>query len=350
MSRYFQTFLFGPLFILLACLTLPATAPAVAQQDTGAMPLTVPNPSNDLWRAVRQREAPASGRTQVRGVDSGVLITQSGEAFRNYRMETFIGYAGLFIGVVAALVLLFYLVRGRIDIPDGRSGRRVRRFVDADRIAHWVTAVLFIVLAVTGLTLLFGRFIVLPIIGADAFGALANVFKQVHDYLSPVFLISLLVLVVRFAAKNLPARGDLKWITSGGGIIGNAHASAGYFNAGEKIWFWSVLAFGVVVSVSGLLLLFPVFGLSREIMQLALIVHGIAAVLFIGGSFGHIYIGTIGTEGSLESMTTGYVDTNWAKLHHDRWYEEVKDQAEPTPVSDTQRTPASMQPPAADKA
>ena len=314
------------------------------------MPLTVPNPSNDLWRAVRQREAPASGTTQVRGVDSGVLITQSGEAFRNYRMDMFIGYAGLFIGVVAAMILLFYLYRGRIDIPGGRSGQRVRRFADIDRIAHWVTAILFIILAVTGLTLLFGRFFMLPIIGADAFGALANVFKQMHDYLSPVFLISLLVLVARFASKNLPARGDLKWLTSGGGIIGNAHVSAGYFNAGEKIWFWSVVVFGIVVSVSGLLLLFPIFGLSREIMQLALIVHGLAAVLFIAGSFGHIYIGTIGTEGSLDSMTTGYVDTNWAKLHHDRWYDEVKDQTEPAPVDDKDRTPASMRPGAANKA
>ena len=343
MSRYRPVFTLGSLLLLFACFALMITAPAIAQQNSEAMPLTVPSPANDLWRAVRQREVPASGTTQVRGVDSGVLITQSGEAFRNYRMESFIGYAGLFIGIVASLVLLFYLIRGKIDIPGGRSGQRVRRFVEIDRIAHWVTAVLFIVLAVTGLTLLFGRFIMLPIIGGDAFGALANVFKQIHDYLSPVFLASLLVLVVRFAAKNMPARGDLKWITSGGGIIGKGHASAGYFNAGEKIWFWSVLVFGVVVSVSGLLLLFPIFGLSREIMQLALIVHGIAAVLFIGGSFGHIYIGTVGTEGSLESMTTGYVDTNWAKAHHDHWYEEVKDQAEPQPTSADTRS-ASIRP------
>jgi formate dehydrogenase subunit gamma len=131
------------------------------------------------------------------------------------------------------------------------------------------------------------------------------------------------MLFVRFATKNLFARGDIKWLVKGGGIVGKGHVSAGYFNAGEKIWFWLVMLLGITVSISGLVLVFPVFGQGREIMQLALIIHGIAAVVFIAGSFGHIYIGTVGTEGSLESMTTGYVDENWAKAHHDRWYGEI---------------------------
>ena len=351
MSLYHRSIAFrAALIALILGLYLFAGPPAAAQDNQNVSPIMVPNPGSDLWRAVRQREAPSSGSTQVRGVDTGVLITKSGEEFRNYRTETFIGYAGLFIVTIAGLVLLFYLIKGRIDIPGGRSGQRVRRFPNIDRVAHWVTAILFIVLALTGLTLLFGRLLVIPVIGADAFGVIANIFKQVHDYVSPVFLASVLVLIVRFAAKNLPARGDLKWITSGGGIIGNAHVSSGYFNAGEKIWFWSVVVFGIVVSASGLILLFPLFDLSREVMQLALIVHGASAVLFVAGSFGHIYIGTIGTEGSLDSMTTGYVDTNWAKLHHDRWYEEVKDQAEPAPINEKDRTPASMPPTAANKA
>ena len=131
------------------------------------------------------------------------------------------------------------------------------------------------------------------------------------------------MLFIRFAWRNLRSRGDLTWLAKGGGIVGKAHVSAGFFNAGEKIWFWSVILLGIAVSVSGLVLIFPILGQSREIMQLALMVHGIAAVIFIAGSFGHIYIGTIGTEGSLESMTTGYVDENWAEAHHDRWHAEV---------------------------
>ena len=312
------------LFILLTGLL--SISPGLAQDRPADAPIMVPNPAADLWRAVRQREAPAAGSTQIRGVESGVLIERSGDDWRKYRREDFIKPAGLFVLAAAAGILAFYLVRGRIRIPDGRSGRRIKRFPDFDRTVHWFTAILFIFLGLTGLTLLFGRFVVLPVFGPEAFSVIASAAKEGHNLFGPLFLVSLLLLFLRFAAKNLPTRGDLKWLVRGGGIIGNAHVSAGYFNAGEKIWFWSVMLFGILVSLSGLVLLFPVFGQGREIMQLALIVHGAAAVLFIAGSFGHIYIGTLGTEGSLESMTTGYVDENWAKVHHDRWYAEVKGQ------------------------
>ncbi len=308
---------------LLFVICLLAPLPAPAQGGDPASPILVPNPGSDLWRAVRQRDAIGAGTTQTRGVETGVLIEQSGEEFRNYRSNDFIGNAGLFIAAVAGLVLIFYLVRGRIPIPEGRSGKRIRRFPDIDRTLHWLTAILFIFLALTGLTLLFGRFVALPVLGAEAFSVIASASKEGHNLFGPLFLVAIIALFVRWAARNLPSRGDLKWLIKGGGIIGNAHVSAGFFNTGEKIWFWSVMLLGLTVSISGLVLVFPVFGQGREIMQLALIVHGIAAVLFIAGSFGHIYIGTLGTEGSLESMTTGYVDENWAKGHHDRWYAEA---------------------------
>jgi len=305
---------------------LLASPPSFAAQDNPNSPIMVPNPSTDLWRAVRQREAPAVGSTQIRGVETGMLISRSGDDWRNYRRNDFIGYAGLFIAGVAGLIMVFYVIRGRIRIPGGRSGRRIRRFPDIDRTIHWFTAILFIFLALTGLTLLFGRFVVLPVFGAEAFSVIASASKEGHNLFGPLFLVATILLFVRFAAKNIPRLRDITWLVKGGGIIGNAHVSAGFFNAGEKVWFWAVIVLGLVVSLTGLVLVFPVFGQGREIMQLALIVHGIAAVLFIAGSFGHIYIGTIGTEGSLESMTTGYVDESWAEAHHDLWYEEVKSQ------------------------
>lgn len=313
--------------LLLTGLLLFVSLPASAQEKAPASPIMVPNPAADLWRAVRQREGAASGQTQVRGIETGVLIEQSGEAFREFRRRDFIGNAGIFIGVIAGLVLLFYIIRGRIEIPGGRSGRRIKRFADFERTLHWFTAIVFIFLALTGLTLLFGRFVVLPVFGAEAFGVIASACKEGHNLFGPLFIVAVVLLFIRFAWRNLPSRGDLTWLVKGGGIVGKAHVTAGFFNAGEKIWFWSVIVLGLVVSISGLLLIFPILGQPREIMQLALIVHGIAAVLFIAGSFGHIYIGTIGTEGSLESMTTGYVDENWAEAHHDRWHAEVMAQA-----------------------
>jgi formate dehydrogenase subunit gamma len=317
------------LFLTAILLALAAVPAAVAQDQPGAAasPIAVPNPASDLWRAVRQRDDMAGiGNTQVSGVQTGVLIQKSGEDWRNYRTEDFVGVAALFLAAMAAIVLLFYFIRGEIPIEEGRSGRRIRRFPDFDRVLHWFTASLFVFLAITGLTLLFGRYVGLPVFGPEAFSVIASASKEGHNLIGPLFLLAVLMMLVRWGLRNLPGRGDLMWLLKGGGIIGKGHVSAGFFNAGEKIWFWGVVTLGLVLSVTGLVLIFPVFGQGREIMQLMLVIHGIAAILFIGGSFGHIYIGTIGTQGSLESMTTGFVDENWAKLHHNRWYEEVKQQ------------------------
>lgn len=335
-----------PWLVMLCLLSwLSATVPVLAADDGGPghSPIMVPNPATDLWREVRQRGGDVVGNTQVRGVDTGTLINVNGEKFRDYRRNTFIEPAGWAIIAVAVLILVFYLIRGRIRIDGGRSGKRIVRFGDFDRTLHWFTAILFIFLAITGLTLLFGRFVVLPVFGPEAFGLIASACKEGHNLFGPLFIVAVVLLFIRFAAKNLPAKGDIKWLLKGGGIIGKAHVSAGFFNAGEKIWFWAVMVLGVTVSASGLILDFPVFGQGRDIMQLALVIHGAAAVLFIAGSFGHIYIGTIGTEGSLESMTTGSVDENWAKSHHDRWYAEVKGSTPPA-KHDADDRPLDLQP------
>lgn len=320
--------------------------PASAQDEPSHSPITVPNPASDLWRAVRQREAPAVGGTQVKGVETGVLINSGGEEFRNFRRNDLISKSAIFIGAFAALILIFYVTRGCIMIPGGRSGRRIRRFPDFDRTLHWFTAILFIFQALTGLILMFGRFVVLPVFGPEAFGVIASACLEGHNLFGPLFLVALVLLFIRFAAKNLPTRQDLKWMMRGGGAIGEGHVSAGFFNAGEKIWFWAVVVLGLTVSISGLILDFPIFAQGRELMQLSLIVHGIAAVLFFSGSLAHIYIGTIGSEGSLESMTTGFVDENWAEAHHDLWHAEATGRSEPAEADTTEsQEVASMQAP-----
>jgi len=305
-----------------------ASFPASAQEKNPTSPIMVPNPGADLWRAVRQRDAPAVGQTQVGGVETGVLIDTSGEDFRNFRREDLISKSAIFIGVFAALILIFYVTRGCIRIPGGRSGRKIRRFPDFDRTMHWFIAILFLFQALTGMILLFGRFVVLPVFGPEAFGVIASACLEGHNLFGPLFLVALFLLFIRFAAKNIPKRRDLTWLRRGGGAIGEGHVSSGFFNAGEKIWFWAVIVLGLTVSISGLILDFPIFAQGRETMQLTLIVHGITAVLLTAGSLAHIYIGTIGSEGSLESMTTGYVDENWAEAHHDRWYAEMMERGE----------------------
>lgn len=305
--------------MLAAVLLLPLVPYAVAYVGG----ITNPNPGADLWRQVRQREAPPEVRTQVQGVDTGVLINARGESWREFRMEQLIPWSGWFLGGMLVAIALFYLLRGRIRIDNGRSGILVQRFTVNQRMAHWFMAVVFTILGLTGLVLLYGRFVLIPLLGPEGFSVTAAACKEIHNLFGPIFPLAVLLILFYFVRGNGFRWVDFKWLAKGGGLLGG-HASAGHFNMGQKLWFWGTLLFGLSLVASGFVLVFPNFGQGRLIMEWAHFSHGIAAVLFIGGAFAHSYIGTLGMEGALEAMTNGYVDANWAKEHHDLWYAQME--------------------------
>jgi formate dehydrogenase subunit gamma len=310
------------LSLLVLTLVLPLIPYAVAEKDETAG--KVFNPGTELWRDVRQRDRALVGTTQIKGVDAGVLINEYGETWRQFRMQQLVPYGAALMGIVLSVILLFYLLRGPLRLQEQPTGKKIERFTVFERTVHWFTVTIFWLLALTGLILLYGRFVLIPILGADGFGITASACKEAHNLFGPTFLVALILLFLTFVKDNIYARGDMRWLLKGGGMLGGGHVSAGRFNAGEKIWFWIAVLGGLVLSVSGLILVFSIFGQSREIMGLSHVLHGIAALIVISVSFGHIYLGTAGVEGTLGSMTTGYVDEAWAKSHHDRWYAEVK--------------------------
>jgi formate dehydrogenase subunit gamma len=243
------------------------------------------------------------------------------------------------LGAVLLAILLFAILRGRLRIEGGRSGRRILRHGLAQRVVHWSLASVFILMALTGLILLLGRPFLIPLAGRSVNSVFATASMQAHNLFGFIFIALLAAVFVLFVRGNLPHWRDLVWIARGGGMLG-IHARAGRYNAGEKAWFWTLTLAGLVLAVSGILLLFPddlgpqiaaqVFGTSdqRAVTTLAELAHLAAAVLVIGFALGHIYLGTYGTEGTLESMTDGYVDENWAKTHHDIWFEETREAGE----------------------
>ena len=190
---------------------------------------------------------------------------------------------------------------------------------------------------------MFGRKLLIPIFGNDTFGNIASVAKILHDYLGPAFGVALIFLFILFVRENIPSlKNDINWLMKGGGLFGG-HVSADRYNAGEKGWFWIAALVGGAIVVSGMVLDFPIFGQTRETMEFFHIIHSIAAAIMILASFGHIYMGTAGVEATFEVMQTGYCDANWAKEHHDLWYEKVKDSGEPvdepTPTASSKKVP-----------
>jgi formate dehydrogenase subunit gamma len=181
------------------------------------------------------------------------------------------------------------------------------------------------VLGLTGLTILFGKYVLLPVIGYTLFAWLTSLAKNLHNFVAPLFAVSLPVFIVMFIRDNLPKGYDFGWFLKAPGFFAGKHIASGRFNAGEKAWFWGgVVVLSIALVVSGAILLFPNFDQVRATMQQASVVHMIAAVLVISAAFGHIYLGTIGVEGAYQAMRTGYVDEVWAKEHHEYWYDEVK--------------------------
>src|ERR1700716_1718216 len=270
-----------------------------------------------------------------------VLIQPAGRVWDHFHEVTlrWIG-AIVILGTLAGLAAAYFIL-GRIRIAAGRSGRKVLRFTRFERFSPWLTAVSFVVLGLTGLNITFGKVLLRPWIGPDAFSAWSQIAKYVHNYISFSFVLGLVLIIAMWMKDNIPDKVDFEWFRKGGGFIKSKHAPARRFNAGEKLVFWGALGFGILVAVSGYLLIFPFYVTNIFGMQIAQAVHGIIALLFVAMILGHIYIGTLGMEGAFEAMGTGEVDLNWAKEHHDLWLaQQLNKQRGPRQPSVPSATPA----------
>jgi formate dehydrogenase subunit gamma len=306
------------LIVTVALLSIAAAVPAHAQK---LGPDGAPNPTASVVdQGTLLKQAPRiEGRIVIPDSKAAVLIQPAGRTW-DYFHEVLLHWGGAVVLAGTVILLgLAYLIIGRIRIAAGRSGQKILRFKAFERFSHWLTAVSFVILGLTGLNITFGKILLLPLVGPDAFSDISEASKYVHNFTSFAFMAGLILIVVMFFKDNLLERVDIDWLKQGGGFIKNKHAPAGRFNLGEKAVYWLSLFAGIAVSVSGILLLFPFYETDIADMQLAQVVHAVVAVLFIALILAHIYIGTLGMEGAFEAMGTGEVDLNWAKEHHDRW-------------------------------
>lgn len=320
-------------FIIFMMNTSPMTISSSFAADSEAKDNTpqqigVNNPSTDLWRAVRQRNVTIQGNTQSRSPKADILIDPKGNEWRKVRREKLVPYSAYFITGVLGLLLLLFLVVRKVDIPGGKSGNKVKRMSGMQRFSHWFMASLIGFMTITGLLLFSGRFLLIPIMGNESFSYIASASRLIHNYLSPLVILSLIMMLVYFIKYNLPGKGDMKWIFTLGGLLTKGHLKNGFFNFGEKILFWFTMLLGFLLSITGLVLLFPFLELTVIWTQVAITVHVITAFLLIALTFGHIWM-ALTVKGTLDAMKSGgYVDENWAKSHHGHWYDKIKGKGE----------------------
>lgn len=262
--------------------------------------------------------------------EQDVILQRGGNTWRTLRNGPIALINGVLLLVVPLLLFGFYRLVGPATVDHPESGRKIQRFTTWDRVVHWATAIAFLVLALTGLIVLFGKNLLLPWMGHDVFSWVAIIAKYAHNFVGPLFIVCSIIMFVTFLRKNLFRRWDWQWFRKGGGLLTHQHVPAGFFNAGEKLWFWGgVTLLGLVMSVTGLILDFPYLigltrGTTRYVQQWANYLHLAGGTLYMIAAMGHIYIGTWGTPGAYDAMRHGNVDEEWAKAHHALWYEELK--------------------------
>lgn len=332
-----------------------ATAPAEPGPAETVRPW---NYDAEMWRRLRQG---AEGNVTIPDTKAGRLVDSSGDTWRNLRNGPLPTYGSWLLAGTIGLIAVFFLLRGRIKIDGGWSGRTIQRFSSSERTAHWLLASSFIVLALTGLNVLYGRYVLLPVIGKGAFAAITMVGKMLHNYVAFAFMLGLLWVLVAWVRHNIPSWRDLQWIAMGGGmLVKGVHPPSWKFNAGQKLLFWLIIVGGISISLSGLSLMFPyqlpMFGSTfaainsvlgtelptalsvNEEMQYASLWHAAMGLFLTAVIIGHIYIGTLGMQGAFAAMGSGQVDVAWAKQHHKLWADEVL-QSGPEKVGPTGATP-----------
>ena len=329
--------------------------PKYASQTNAERAKVQPGNNAPIWRQVGagvtgysslpKSEAPEAGNLIQPFVQyPGSRLTNAGEAWRQVRNNWLIPYGGALLLIVAGAIALFYWRKGSIKLHGAEAGRKIERFTPFERSAHLANAIAFSILVISGIVMAFGKFFLLPVMGVTLFGWLSYALKNMHNFAGPLFAVSLVIVFFTFLRHNMPSRGDIAWLLKGGGLLSGKHMPSHRFNAGEKVMFWGGVFFlGIIVVASGFVLdkLLPGLIYERGTMQIAHMVHALASVLMMALFLGHIYLGTIGLQGSYQAMKTGYVDETWAKEHHEYWYDDVKagkipaQRSEPAPPAQT---------------
>jgi len=337
-----------------------ADADAKYKDQTNAERAQVqPGNNAPMWRAVGQGVSGYTSLPKSQAPEAGNLIqpfvqypgsrlASAGESWRQVRNNIIIPYGAALLLIAVGAMALFYFSKGTMELHGQETGRKIERFTPFERSAHWANAIAFCALAISGIVMAYGKFFLLPIIGSTLFGWLSFALKNIHNFAGPLFAVSLVIVFVTFLKDNLPSKDDWVWIAKGGGLFSGTEVPSHRFNAGEKVVFWGgVLFLGLIVVGSGLVLdmLIPGLIYERGTMQIAAMIHGVAALFMMAMFIGHIYMGTIGMRGAYKAMREGYVDETWAKEHHELWYNDVKSGKIPAqrsvPASSTTAAPAT---------
>lgn len=197
---------------------------------------------------------------------------------------------------------------------------QIERFSRWDRFIHWLVAIPFVYLFLSGLGIYSPKFAwLLTLLGGKDFAA------WLHKWAGIVFAVGVFLSFLKWAKDFAISKDDINWLKSAKYYIKGEERKlpeVGKYNGGQKIFGWFVFVGGLVLLITGLIMWFPE-SFPMLIVRLSIILHEIAFIVLGAGFIIHLYMGTIGVPGSLSGMITGKVSALWAMSHHPKWFREV---------------------------
>jgi len=222
----------APLRIVLVLVFLAVTAigyPAATQAQS-----VNPTKSAVSEEQLLQQSKTIRGLGSIPDTKSYTIEQPAGRDWRHFHEVTLRWIGGIAILGMLGVLVIFYLSRGMVRIEAGRSGRSIVRFNAFERFVHWMTAVCFVMLALSGLNITFGRPLLLPLMKPESFTAFSEWAKYAHNYLSFPFTLGVVLIFLMWLGGNIPTRVDTDCLKRGGGMVGRDHPPAYRFNAGKS--------------------------------------------------------------------------------------------------------------------
>jgi formate dehydrogenase subunit gamma len=213
--------------------------------------------------------------------------------------------------------------------PDELTGLRdvngnslIIRYTPNERTNHWITAISFVLLALSGLAMFHPAMSWLyALLGGGQWT------RILHPFIGCVMFLSFLILALRFWHHNYLDRNDIQWMKQIGDVLTNQEEKLpeiGKYNAGQKLLFFTMVTCLILLLASGIVIWRRYFSFYFPIgiIRLAAVVHAAAAFVLIVGIVVHIYA-ALWIKGSIGAMTRGTVTLGWARKHHPRWFRQI---------------------------
>jgi formate dehydrogenase subunit gamma len=208
------------------------------------------------------------------------------------------------------------------DLKDVKGNSLIVRYTPNERTNHWITAITFVLLALSGLAMFHPAMSFLYfVLGGGQWT------RILHPFVGCVMFLSFLILALRFWHHNYLDRADIQWMKQIDDVLNNREEklpAIGKYNAGQKLLFFTMVICLLLLLASGIVIWRRYFSFyfPIEVIRLAAVVHAAAAFVLIVGIVVHIYA-ALWIKGSIGAMTRGTVTYGWARKHHPNWFKEI---------------------------